>query len=69
MSHASATATLSARVTEAAPARPLLVVERLDHSLGTTALFSLCAIPIPAHSPSTTASVTLDGEAVAGTWI
>jgi len=69
MSHASATVTLQARVTEAAPARPLLVVESLDHSLGNTALFTLCAIPIPAHSPSATASVTLEGETVAGAWI
>lgn len=49
MSHASAThVTRSARITEAAPARPLLVVEHLDHTVSSTVLFSLCAGPSPA---------------------
>jgi hypothetical protein len=30
----------SARITEAAPARPVLVVETLDHSVGSTMLFT-----------------------------
>ncbi|MFD3536654.1 hypothetical protein [Streptomyces sp. NPDC058664] len=41
MSHA--TVTLSARITEAAPARPLLVVGYLDRAFGSAALFTLCA--------------------------
>ena len=44
MSHASTTATRitshSTRTTEAAPGRPLLVVETLDHSAGSTTMFS-----------------------------
>ncbi|MFJ1809542.1 MULTISPECIES: hypothetical protein [unclassified Streptomyces] len=50
MSHASATPVTphSARITEAAPARPLLVVETLDHSAGSTMLFTFCADPVPA---------------------
>ncbi|MEU6333552.1 hypothetical protein ABZ839_03615 [Streptomyces cellulosae] len=42
MSHASATTVTphSARVTEAASAQPLLVVETLDHSAGSALLFT-----------------------------
>ncbi|MEU2898400.1 hypothetical protein ABZ666_20910 [Streptomyces sp. NPDC007056] len=42
MSHASATTVTphSARITEAASAHPLLVVETLDHSAGSTLLFT-----------------------------
>lgn len=42
MSHASATHSTphSARITEVAPARPLLVVETLDHSAGSTKLLT-----------------------------
>jgi hypothetical protein len=69
MSHASATVTLSARVTEAVPARPLLVVERLAHTSATTALFCLCATPSTANLAPTTAPVTVEGDAVAGSWI
>ncbi|MFE5026339.1 hypothetical protein ACFRAO_24240 [Streptomyces sp. NPDC056656] len=83
MSHASATVTLSARITEAAPARPLLVVERLDHAVSSTALFTLCAGPgtpnaaaftlcagpPPANFAPTTAPVAVEGDAVAGAWI
>lgn len=49
MSHASVThVTRSSRITEAAPARPLLVVEHLDHTVSSTVLFTLCASPFPA---------------------
>ncbi|MGW2825809.1 hypothetical protein ACWC24_33105 [Streptomyces sp. NPDC001443] len=66
MSHASATpiSPHSARITETAPARPLLVVETLDHSAGSTMLFTygtkaaptgttpftFCAEPVPADT-------------------
>jgi len=54
MSHASATpVTHSARITEASPARPLLVVEHLDHTAGSTVRFTFCADPIPATSNAT----------------
>ncbi|MFJ8827578.1 hypothetical protein ACIREE_38200 [Streptomyces sp. NPDC102467] len=45
MSHASAAPVIihSARVAEAAPPRPLFVIETLDHSAGSTALFTFCA--------------------------
>ncbi|MET7728740.1 hypothetical protein [Streptomyces mirabilis] len=69
MSHASATVTLSAHITEAVPARPLLVVERLDRTFGSTALFCLCASPIPANFASATAPVTAECDAVAAAWI
>jgi hypothetical protein len=85
MSHASATVTLSARITEAARARPLLVVERLDHTFGSTTLFTLCAGPSPAtpnaaaftlcagpppaNFAPTPAPVAVEGDAVAGAWI
>ncbi|WP_331729472.1 hypothetical protein OG698_48435 (plasmid) [Streptomyces sp. NBC_01003] len=83
MSHASVTATLSARITEAAPARPLLVVEHLDHTVSSTvmftlcagpgepnaAAFTLCAGPPPANFSPTTAPVAVEGDAVAGAWI
>ncbi len=85
MSHASATVSLSARISEAAPARPLLIVQLPDSSFGSPALFSLCATPVPA-APNvaffslcagpppasfapTAASVAVDGDAVAGAWI
>ncbi|MCZ0978226.1 hypothetical protein O1L60_38960 [Streptomyces diastatochromogenes] len=84
MSHASALAPLSARLTEAFPARPLLVVERTDHTVGSTVLFTLCAGPVPA-APGAAAftlcaarpraplpapvSASVEGDAVAGTWI
>ncbi|MFF0428464.1 hypothetical protein [Streptomyces sp. NPDC004520] len=85
MSHASAIATLPARLTEAVPARPLLVVERTDHTFGSTVLFTLCAGPVPA-APGVAAftlcagpppaslspvpvSASVEGDAVAGAWI
>jgi hypothetical protein len=85
MSHASATTTLSARIAEAAPARPLLVVERLGHTSGSAALFTLCAAPPPAApavaaftlcagpSPAVFASATapesVEGDAASEAWI
>ncbi|MFF0478794.1 hypothetical protein [Streptomyces sp. NPDC004284] len=85
MSHASATITLPARITEAVPARPLLVVERTDHTFGSTVLFTLCAGPVPAAPSaaaftlcagpppasfaSVSASVAVEGDVVAGAWI
>ena len=85
MSHASATTTLSTRIAEAAVDRPLLVVERLGHTSGATALFSLCAAPSPAApavaaftlcagpSPAvlapTTAAGAVEGDAAAEAWI
>ncbi|MGW2476189.1 hypothetical protein [Streptomyces sp. NPDC001665] len=52
MSHASATPITphSARITEVAPARPLLVVETLDHSAGSTKLstYGMNAAPLGA---------------------
>jgi hypothetical protein len=85
MSNASATVTLSARISEAAPARPLLVVERLDHTFGSSVMFTLCAGPTPATPNAaaftlcagpppasfapTTAPVAVEGDAVAGAWI
>uniref|UniRef100_A0AAU2W3Q8 Uncharacterized protein n=1 Tax=Streptomyces sp. NBC_00008 TaxID=2903610 RepID=A0AAU2W3Q8_9ACTN len=84
MSHTSATITLSKRISEAAPARPLLLVERLDHTSGSHALFSLCATPPPAaptaaaftlcagpppaYLTSTTA-MAVEGDTFAGAWI
>lgn len=51
MSHASATTdTSSARITEAAPARPLLVVEHLGHCAGSAVRFTFCAEPALAAS-------------------
>jgi len=84
MSHASATVTLSTRIAQAGPARPLLVVERLGHTSGSAALFCLCAAPVPAapaaaftlcagpspaHLTSTTAAAAVEGDTVAGAWI
>lgn len=77
MSHASATLVArSARITEAAPARPLLVVEHLDHTVGSTVLFTLCASPTPVNLPSAApyraqamASVAAEGDADAESWV
>ncbi|WAU82301.1 hypothetical protein O1Q96_22600 [Streptomyces sp. Qhu-G9] len=86
MSHASATRVArSVHITEAAPARPLLVVEHLDHKVSSTVLFclctgpspappnaaafTLCAGPPPANLVPATAPLAVEGDAVAGAWI
>lgn len=58
MSHASATTDTSpARITEAVPARPLLVVEHLGHSAGSAVRFTFCAEAVP--EAADTAAFTL----------
>ncbi|MFF4508469.1 hypothetical protein [Streptomyces sp. NPDC001401] len=85
MSHASATATASTRIAEAAPARPLLVVGRLGHTSHSAALFTLCAAqapaapavaaftfcagPTPALFASATAGESVEADAAAEAWI
>ena len=75
MSHSSAIhVTRSARITEAALTRPLLVVEHLDHTVGPTVQFTLCAVPLPANlTPTapylaeTVAPVAVEGDTEA--WV
>lgn len=76
MSHACATllarpARLTTTVT--APARPLLVVERLDDSADTAVLFTLCGSPNPApaawYPAQATTVVAAPGDVAAGAWV
>lgn len=85
MSHASATVSRPARISEAAPARPLLVIDLPDQAFGSPTLFCLCTVPVPAapHVASftlcaglppanfapTAAPVAVEVDAVAGAWI
>lgn len=74
MSHASATlVTSSVDNTEAASARPLLVVKRLDHSADSHALACFSWIGLSASSEvfgaQASAPVAVEGDAVRGSWI
>ncbi|MFC8147360.1 hypothetical protein ACFUKV_37325 [Streptomyces paradoxus] len=74
MSHASATfVTSSAHNTEAASARPLLVVKRLDHSTDSHPLACFTWTGLSASSgvidAQASAPLTVEGDAVGGSWI
>jgi hypothetical protein len=48
----------SARITEAAPTRPFLVIETLDHSAGTSMLLTYTYGMEPAPAPTSTTQFT-----------
>lgn len=70
MSHASATRVVRpARSPQAAAARPLLVVERLDHTADLAVMVAgFCLGPTPAR-PRVQATATAALEGVAGAWV
>lgn len=71
MSHASATrAVRPARSPQAAAARPLLVVERLDHTVDLAVMVTgNCFGPTPSRPSPAQATATAALEGVAGAWV
>ena len=54
----------SARITEAAPTRPFLVIETLDHSAGTSMLLTYTYGMEPAPAPTSTTQFTFCADPI-----